>query len=190
MDGQKQRLSSPHFTYDCVVCRFNSVVASSVSTSTRLDPPVGVSGAVEIATQRALRVVWDLHEAQPLTKTQTTPPTCRTPHTTGVKSLPEIPPPGPIGTAQIEHCPADPGAFRATNVERQNKNRPSRLCTRISFKRNILPSGKDGSRLSEGPAPSPPCFLGSVPRGASPTSHLPVSTAGHVGGMPGLPPSS
>ena len=47
-------------TYNCVVCRFNSVVVnngtavaySSVSTSTRPDPPAVESGAVEIATRR------------------------------------------------------------------------------------------------------------------------------------------
>ena len=74
-DGEKHSLGplTINSKSKCVGCRFNTVVEhdgtvvafGGVSTSTRPDPPAGVSGAVEVATRRennsiALRVVWEL----------------------------------------------------------------------------------------------------------------------------------
>ena len=91
------------------------------------------------------------------TKAQPTPSTCRAPRTASVNSLPEIPPPGPLRTPQIERCPTDSGVFRTTNLQTSKIESGAReSATRISFKRNTLRPRKDGSRSSKGLAPSPP----------------------------------
>ena len=161
------------------MCRFNSVVVnngtavaySSMSTSTRPHPPVGVSGAVEIATRRERSSPGSvgLARSSPTNKNPAYAAYLPCPPHGWRKIVTGNPPPGPIKTPQSEHCPAGPGAFRTTNIDVKIKTGARDSATRISSKRNILPSGKDGSRLSEGPAPSPPSFLGSAPRGASST---------------------